>query len=243
MLRNTRQLIVVVLLMAGPMPMLLAQNSTVQATDGKRGGEVPPSSEVRQLPEPQLQTREPRYEVCPGDVLELAFSFSPEFNQTVTVQPDGYIVLREIGQAYVQGKTVAEIRNLAISAYGQILRQPVVTVVLKEFEKPHFIVGGQVAKPGKYELRADTTALEAIAIAGGFTSAAKHSQVLLFRRVSQDWFEVKNLDIKKLQKGNALEDVHLRPGDMLVVPQNVISKIKQYLPTTAVGAYLSPTTF
>jgi polysaccharide biosynthesis/export protein len=243
MLRNTRQLIVVVLLMASATHMLLAQKRTVQAMDPKRGEEVGQSSAAAQLPVPQLQTREPRYQVRPGDVLDLLFSFNPEFNQSVAVQPDGFIMLREIGEIYVQGKTVPELTTLVKASYVQILQQPVLTIVLKDFEKPHFVVGGQVGRPGKYELRADTTVMEAVAVAGGLAPGAKSSQVLLFRRVSDDWVEVKKLQLKKLQKGDFAEDVHLRPGDMLFVPQTTISKIRPYLPTSSLGAYVSPTTF
>jgi polysaccharide biosynthesis/export protein len=242
MLRNNRQLLVVVLLMAATQ-ILLAQERTGRAMDPKPGGEVARSSDSRQLPGPQLQKREPRYQVRPGDVLDLLFSFNPEFNQSLTVQPDGFIVLREIGEMYVQGKTVPELTTLIKTSYLQILKQPMLTIVLKDFEKPHFVVGGQVARPGKYELRTDTTVLEGVAVAGGMTTGAKSSQVLLFRRVSDDWVEVKNLDLKRLQKGDIAEDVHLRPGDMLFVPQNTISKIKPYLPTLSLGAFINPAEF
>ena len=242
MLRNTRQLILFILLIASATHMLLAQK-TVRAMDPKPGDEVAQSSDAAQLPRPQLQTREPRYQVRPGDVLDLLFSFNPEFNQTVAVQPDGFIMLREIGEIYVQGKTVPELTTLVKASYVQILQQPVLTIVLKDFEKPHFVVGGQVGRPGKYELRADTTVMEGVAVAGGLAPGAKSSQVLLFRRVSDDWVEVKKLQLKKLQKGDFAEDVHLRPGDMLFVPQTTISKIRPYLPTSSLGAYVSPTTF
>jgi uncharacterized cupin superfamily protein len=39
------------------------------------------------------------------------------------------------------------------------------------------------------------------------------------------------------------EDIHLRPGDLLFVPQNMISKIKQYMPTSSLSMYVSPTQF
>ncbi len=219
--------------------------ATQQQPAAASNGQIGSSGDVRQpdiarIPEPQLQTRYPRYQLRPGDSVDLVFSFAADFNQTATVQPDGYIMLRELGDVYVLGKTIPELTLLVKTAYERILQQPVVTVVLKDFEKPHFVVAGEVAKPGKYDLRADTTATEAVAIAGGFSDKAKHSQVLLFRRVSDDWVEVKKLDVKRLYKGDFREDVHLRPGDMLFVPQNRISKVKPFLPTWAVGAYVNP---
>jgi polysaccharide biosynthesis/export protein len=198
-------------------------------------------SEKEEAP-PELQRRNPRYELCKGDIFELTFPFTPEFNQTVTVQPDGYITLTSLGDLYVAEKTVPELRELLQTAYTKILHDPVINVVLKDFEKPYFIAGGDVSHPGKFDLRDDTTLTQAIAIAGGFTESSKHSQVLLFRRVSHDWVEVKKLDVKRMfQAGNLTEDLHLQPGDMFFVPQNSISKIKKWIPYTSMG--LDPTRF
>ncbi len=192
----------------------------------------------------QFANRTPRYQVQPGDVIEILFTPSTEFNQTVAVQPDGFVTLREVGDVHVRSKTIPELTSAIKTAYAKILRDPTVTVVLKEFEKPHFVVNGQVGRPGKFELRADTTVSEAIGIAGGFTERAKHSQVLLFRRVSEDWVEAKKLDLKAILNGGQFqEDVHLRPGDMLFVPQNTISKVRPYLPTTSLGAYFGANSF
>jgi polysaccharide export outer membrane protein len=186
-----------------------------------------------------FQSRDPRYSVQAGDVMDIVFSFTPEFNQTVSVQPDGYITLRDIGDVKVGGTTVPELTETIKLSYAKILHDPAVSIVLKDFEKPHFVVGGEVNRPGKYELRADTTLMEAIAIAGGFNDRSKHSQVLLFRRASGDWMAAKKVDVKQLAAtADFREDIHLRPGDMLFVPQNRISKIKPFLPISAVSALL-----
>ena len=193
---------------------------------------------------PTFQQRRPRYQVEPGDVLDLNFPFTPEMNQTVTIQPDGYITLRGAGDVYVQGKTTPELQETFRKSYASILHDPVITVDLKDFQKPYFIAGGQVAKPGKYDLRADTTVSEAVEIAGGFTDSSKHSQVLLFRRVSPNYVEVKKLNVKKMMASRDLaEDVYLRPGDMLFVPKNLVSKVRKYLPTQALSLYFNPSNF
>ena len=188
--------------------------------------------------------RTPRYQLVAGDVFELTFEFSPEFNQVVTVQPDGFVTLRGIGDLQVASQTVPELTNSVQIAYQKILYNPAVAVNLKEFEKPYFIAGGQVARPGKYTLHGSTSLAEAVAMAGGFTDKAKHSQVLLFRRVSAEWAEARVLDVKKMFSDKSLrEDPYLHSGDMLFVPQNRISKIALFLPTTGVSAYMSPTQF
>jgi|SRR5580700_6225089 polysaccharide export outer membrane protein len=186
---------------------------------------------------PALQRRNPRYQVARGDVLDLTFPLTPEFNQMVTVHPDGFITLTGLGDLYVEGKTVPELRDLLKASYGKILHDPIVNVVLKDFEKPYFIAAGEIGHPGKYELRGDTTLTGAIAIAGGFSENSKHSQVLLFHRVSNDWAEVKVLNVKKMfQAHNLTEDVHLQPGDMFYVPQNFISKVRKWVPYTSLTA-------
>jgi len=190
---------------------------------------------------PELHRRNPRYQLCRDDVLVLDFTLTPEFNQTVTVQPDGYITLLGVGDLHAEGQTVPEVTQSVRAAYAKTVHNPILTVRLIEFEKPYFIVGGEIGHPGKFDLRGDTTVVQAVAIAGGFTEASKHSQVWLFRRVSNDWVETRQLDLKKMLKsGNLREDLHLRPGDMLYVPKNVFSKVKRFVPVNTLSTYFSP---
>ena len=188
-----------------------------------------------------LQHRNRRYQINTADVLELSFPFTPEFNQTVTVQPDGYITLRGVDGIRVQGQTLPEVTSSLRTAYAKILHDPVINVELKDFEKPYFIVGGEVGRPGKFDLRSETSATEAVAIAGGLKDSAKHSQVLLFHRVPDGWIQVKKLDMKKMLKNADLtEDAYLQPGDFLYVPKNTMSKIGKFLPTSSLGLYANP---
>jgi polysaccharide biosynthesis/export protein len=188
---------------------------------------------------PQLQTRDQRYHISAGDSFDINFDLSPEFNQTnVTVQPDGFVTLRGVGDLKVEGQTVPELTGTLRTAYDKILHDPIISVVLKDFEKPYFIADGQVGKPGKYDLRGQVTLTEAIAIAGGFTEKSRHSQVLLFRRVNDQWLEAKLLNVKKMEKsGNLSEDPFLHPGDMLFVPKNTLSKIDRLLPAPSFGSF------
>jgi len=193
---------------------------------------------------PELHRRNPRYQLCKDDVLQLNFALTPDLNQTVTIQPDGYITLQGVGDLHVEGQTIPDVTESIRLAYAKTLHNPIITVRLMEFEKPYFIVGGEVGHPGKFDLRGDTTMTQAVAIAGGFTETSKHSQVWLFRRVSNDWVETQQLDLKKMLKnGNLREDAHLRPGDMLYVPKNTLSKMKRFIPVATVGTYLNPGMF
>jgi polysaccharide export outer membrane protein len=188
--------------------------------------------------------RRPLYRLSKSDVIAISFPFSPEFDQTVSVQPDGYIGLKGTKQLFAEGTTVPELQEAISRAYTGVLHDPDVSVALRDFDKPYFVVVGEVNHSGKFELRSDTTVSEAVAIAGGLTPRAKHSQIVLFRRVSDDLVESRVLDLKAMMKSrNLAEDLHLRPGDLLFVPQNLISKIKQYLPTSSLSMYASPTQF
>jgi polysaccharide export outer membrane protein len=188
--------------------------------------------------------RRPLYRLCKSDVVEISFVFSPEFNQAVSVQPDGFVPLQGVEQLYAEGMTLPQFREAVRGLYGGMLHDPEITVILRDFNKPYFIAGGEVARPGKYELRGDATVTEAVAMAGGFNGQAKHSQVVLFRRRSDDTVEARVLDVKQMLKNRTLgEDIHLKPGDLLFVPQNTISKVRRYLPIPNLSMYLNPAQF
>jgi polysaccharide export outer membrane protein len=190
---------------------------------------------------PGFDVRNPRYQLCPGDVLDLHFEFTPEFNQTkVTVQPDGFAALTGVGDVHVGGLTVPELTKTLQSAYGKILAKPVITVMLQDFNKPYFIATGQVGKPGKYDLRANTTLIEAIGIAGGMNDTSKHSEVWVFHRLPDGTVQSKRVNVKQmLVAGRLNEDVSLQSGDTVYVPQNMASKIKNFI-SPSIGAAIIP---
>lgn len=188
--------------------------------------------------------RRPLYRLHPSDVVEISFTVAPEFNQTLTVQPDGYIMLKDAGMVPVQGLNLDQFAAAVQQAYQGYLHDPQVAVMLKDFARPYFVVGGEVGRPGKYELRSDTTVAEAVEIAGGFTTQAKHSQVILFRRVNDDLVEARLLNLKKmLKETNLKEDAHLQPGDLVFVPQNALSKIARFVTRPTVSMYTNPSQF
>jgi polysaccharide export outer membrane protein len=161
-----------------------------------------------------------RYQLQNGDVIELNFPHIPSFNQTLTVQPDGYVTLQALGAFRAKGLTVPELTDALRTKYTAIMRDPEVTVALKEFEKPYFIVAGEVHKPGKYDLRGETTLTQAVAIAGGFSERAKSSRVAVYRRLAGGAVDTRTVDLKKmLNHAQLAGDVRLEPGDMVFIPR------------------------
>src|SRR5215469_8918458 len=86
--------------------------------------------------------RDVRYRVQATDVIEVHYRYTPEFDQTVTVQPDGFVSLQIVGDVKLQGLTLDEVKTAIVAKAGQRLRDPEITLVLKDFEKPYFVVGG-----------------------------------------------------------------------------------------------------
>ncbi len=194
---------------------------------------------------PQLGVvRRPLYRLNRSDVVALSFTLSPEFDQLLTVQPDGYIFLKDASPVLAQGLTLEEVQLAVRKAYAGYLHDPQVAVALREFEHPYFVAGGEVGHPGKYELRSAMTLIEAIEVAGGFTHEAKHSQVVLFRHVTDDVVESHVFNVKKLLNDrNAGEVTSLQPGDLVFVPQNSISKIERFISKPSLSMYVSTTQF
>jgi polysaccharide biosynthesis/export protein len=227
-----------------PSAAVAQTGSTVTTKSGVADGAGTPKATPIKVNPALTGVRRPLYRLCKSDVVAISFTFSPEFDQTVSVQPDGYVTLKGVKQLVAEGITVPELQAAIGRAYAGVLHDPEVTIVLQDFDKPYFIVGGEVNHPAKYELRSDISVTEAVAIAGGLTPRAKHSQIVLFRRVSDDLVESHLLDVKEIMKSRTLaEDIRLKSGDFLFVPQNLISKIKQYLPTSSMSMYASPTQF
>jgi len=188
----------------------------------------------------QLQSR-PEYHILPSDVIEVRFRYTPEFDQTVTVQPDGNIFLDVVGEIYVKGNTVEETRQAVLLKAGERLNQPEVTLVLKDFHRPYFAVAGLVEHPGTFEMREDTTAMQAVLLAGGFKENARPSQIVVFRKINSDTAEVKLINLNNIKRTGQLEqDIALQSGDMLLVPETRLSKLSRFMKLANVGAYINP---
>lgn len=183
-----------------------------------------------------------QYRIHRSDKLEIQLPFSPEYNEIVTVQPDGRISVREVEPVMVLGKTLPEAEALVAAAYTGVLSKPVVSILLKEFLKPSFYASGEVGHPGRYEILSDITLLQAISEAGGLVNErARKKQIVVFRPLGNGTYESKVIDIKQmLDAKGPEEDYAILPGDIIYVPQNRTSKIQRFLPTSSIGTYVGP---
>jgi polysaccharide biosynthesis/export protein len=182
-----------------------------------------------------------RYLLNPGDVIDVQYRYTPEYNQTVTLQPDGFVSLEIVGDVKMSGLNLDQARAILIQRASRRLQDPEITLVLKEFQKPYFVVAGEVVQPGKFEMREKITAVQAVMLAGGFKDTARSSQIVVFRQINADTAEVKLVNLKDIKRTSDLEnDLKLESGDMLLVPKNRMAKLERFLKMANIGLYFNP---
>jgi polysaccharide export outer membrane protein len=187
-----------------------------------------------------LQQR-PRYTLHPGDTVDLNLRFTPEYNQTLIVQPDGFITVNLIGDVQLAGLTLEQAHDLLVEKLSVRLNKPELNLVLKDFQRPYVVVGGEVQTPGKIELRQSMTAMQAVVLAGGFKPTARDSRIVVFRHIDSNMGEVKVINLHKIQDDKQLErDMALQAGDMILVPQNRIATFSRYMEATHFSTFMSP---
>ncbi len=184
------------------------------------------------------------YALRAGDTVTLEYRYTPEFNQTVTIRPDGFVDLQLAGEVHAAGMTVDQLHALVSGKASTRLKDPEITITLKEFERPYFVVAGEVPHPGKFDFYEKTTALQAVLLAGGFSETAQQSDVYVFRKVNGELAEVHALNLKKMQHGGDLErDLVLEPGDMILVPRNKLAHVGRFVKATNLSLYFDPLTY
>jgi len=204
----------------------------------------PPSAIRHPEPVPKLITS-PGYRLHQGDKIEVRFFYQPELNQETVVRPDGTVSLQLIGDMRAEGITVTELEQQLVQAYAKILVDPTVSVILKEYVKPRIFVGGQVAKPGPYELRDGDMLAQALLLAGGFTPQAHRKMVIHARPVGEGQLRVTVVDTTKLYARNPDPDLNLalKDGDLIYVPESKLSRVSNILKALniqAFGMYTDP---
>jgi polysaccharide biosynthesis/export protein len=189
----------------------------------------------------QLTQRNPPYQLERSDTLEVHYRYTPEFDQTVSVGPDGQVSLPGLGSFQAGGLTVDDFRAKVLQISSARLVNPEISVILKEYDKPHVFVEGEVKNPGRLEIRRDISALDAIALAGGFTTSSNKAHVLLIRKIDDGRSETKVLDLKQLISDRTLQEpVEISSGDTLYVTQNNLSKIERIVHLGQFGAIYNP---
>jgi polysaccharide export outer membrane protein len=159
-----------------------------------------------------------RYVIGPEDVLYVHVWREEALSRTVPVRTDGKISLPLINDIQAAGLTPLQLREILTQKFKVFIDNPNVSVVVTEANSMKVYVSGQVKSPGVYRLRSETTVLQIIPMAGGFTDWANQKKILIIR--NEDGREKRfTVNYKKIVKGDAPEtNIRLKAGDTIIVP-------------------------
>jgi polysaccharide biosynthesis/export protein len=152
------------------------------------------------------------------------------------VTPAGAIQLPGINSVMVQGLTLDEARQEIDARYDAAIPGVHVTIDLAQ-RAPRFVyIVGEVGNPGRFELTGPTTAMQAIALAGGWRIGSNLRQVVVFRR-GEDWrLMATMLDLRGALYGRRpvpADDIWLNDSDILLVTKTPIQQadevVEQYI--------------
>jgi polysaccharide biosynthesis/export protein len=183
------------------------------------------------------------YRLMAGDSFTVLYRLTPEYNQTVVIEPNGDATLQLIGSISVGGLTLADASQLIRNRAGARLNNPEVSLELKNYDKPNFLVLGEVGAPGRFELHGQLTVADGLALAGGLKTSARHTNIILIRPINSEVGTTQLISFKALEKQKPRETKslpHLQAGDILIVPTSKLSKIERYAKVVNAGVYYNP---
>ena len=154
------------------------------------------------------------YKVGPGDKLRIEVYKDPQLSQSVQVRPDGKITMPFIGDLVAADLTPLQLRDKVTTSLREFVTNPVVTVIVVETLASNVYVIGEVAKAGPLPYQGQMTALQAIAMAGGFKDFANTKDIRILRR-GQGGIQTIRFNYNDAVKGD--DPLYLRVGDTIVV--------------------------
>lgn len=189
--------------------------------------EIPSANELNTAPEKKI----PRaYLIQPRDQLEIKFFYNPEFNDTVTVRPDGKISLQLIDDVQAAGKSPSELDKILTHEYARELKNPKITVIVRSFTGLQVFVGGEVNTQGVVELTTGMTPLQAVINAGGLKETAKPEETIVIRKGEDNRPIPIRVDLENAFYGKTEQvSFQLQPFDIVYVPKSAIAKANKFV--------------
>ena len=160
------------------------------------------------------------YKIGRQDLLEVSVFDLEELNQTVRVSDDGSITLPLLGRLAVAGLTKDELEGLIARLLEErYVRDPQVTIFVKDYESRKVAVSGAVRNPNSYEMLGDKTLLEMISLAGGLDGDLGR-EIIIFRTSEDGITERVAVDLEGLiYQADPSLNLVVRPGDIIYVPE------------------------
>lgn len=163
------------------------------------------------------------YLLQPGDLLEISVFREPEMDRTLRINTTGTITFPLIGTIKVSNCSIAQAEETLVNSLTKYLKNPQVSILIKEYANNTVYVLGQVKRPSSLQIppEKNLTVLEAITSAGGFTELANTSKVKVLRMENGKQKSIE-VDISQITKqGKKSLDINLMSGDVIFVPQSI----------------------
>ena len=171
----------------------------------------------RPIQPPTGSQPDPSYRLGPEDKLRISVWDNKELTLDLVVRPDGKISMPLLQDVAAEGLTAAQLAANIQGGLSAYIVEPYVTVIVLEVNAPKYYVIGYVGKPGTYPLRGDTSVLQALALAGGFTQWASPRSIKLIR-ATRGKQEVRKINYYNLIDDKGKGNYLLKSGDTIVVP-------------------------
>lgn len=188
----------------------------VLASAGLARAQVP---ETPLAPDPKVGAD---YVIGPGDTLQVFVWRNPELTTSIPVRPDGKISTPLVEDMVAVGKTPSQLARDIEGVLAEYIRQPQVNIIVSNavsaFSQVRVI--GQVENPQALPYREGMTVMDAVLAAGGLGTFAAGNRAKVVRKEDggQKEFRIRLADL--VNKGDLSQNLELRPGDVIVVPES-----------------------
>ncbi len=193
-----------------------------------RGGAVESGeldlSDIPARPEPN------EYLIGQGDALDILFLYNSDLNQIdLKVRPDGKISFPYVGDVAVAGKPISALDSILTARFSEIIVNPDITVVVRDYRPQVVYTMGEVPHPGGYEYRTGMTLTNFLALSGGPSRGGRRSEILVIRRVAPDRIVGIQIDLNELLGGKRFDlDIPLEAFDIVYVPKSRLASAQDF---------------
>ncbi|MFH1680887.1 MAG: polysaccharide biosynthesis/export family protein [Candidatus Eisenbacteria bacterium] len=178
--------------------------------------------------EVDLRPESIEYRIVARDKFGIRFVNQPMMNSEFTVRPDGMVSFDMLGDLPVAGLTPRELARTLEEMYAVYLRDPMVNVVIRDFENERVFVMGEVNRPGEFALARPITLSQAIAQAGSWTDNARMEEVMVIRmREDRSAFAFK-VNVKGILSEAPAADPFLAHMDIVYVPTGRVASVRNF---------------
>jgi polysaccharide biosynthesis/export protein len=164
----------------------------------------------------------PDYVIGPGDALQIFVWRNPELTTSVPVRPDGKISTPLVEDMPAVGKTPTQLARDIEKVLAVYVKQPQVNVIVTQPASAYSQVKviGQVLHASAVPYREGMTVMDAVLAVGGLTTFAAGNRAQLVRTVDGKQIELHVKLDALLNHGDMSQNLPVRPGDVLVVPES-----------------------